>query len=92
MNTDNPESRMTIRVTPNAPRNEITGYREGVLSVKIAAPPVRGKANRELITFLSKTLGVSKSTISVLKGETGRHKVVAVSGLTPEEILQRLSM
>ena len=92
MNPDGPDSRFTIKVTPNAGRNEITGYRDGVIGVKIAAPPVRGRANKELIAFLSKTLGISKSSISIIRGQAGRNKLIAVSGLTREEIIKRLSM
>jgi uncharacterized protein (TIGR00251 family) len=62
------------------------------LQVKIATPPEKGKANLELIDFLSHLLGVKKSSISILKGETGRNKLVAIEGFTPEEILKRLSM
>ena len=71
-------------------RNEFTGFTEGVLQVKVAAPPVNGKANRELIIYLSRTLGVSKSSLTIIKGQTGRHKIMAVNGLTLEESLSRL--
>ena len=79
-----------LKVTPNAGRNEVTGFNGGVLQLKIAAPPVAGKANRELTAFLSRTLGVSKSSLKIVKGQTGRHKVVAVDGLTLEDFLSRL--
>jgi uncharacterized protein (TIGR00251 family) len=81
---------LEVKVTPGAGRNEIVGVREGALHVKIAAPPVRGKANRELIDFLARTLGVSRSAVSIVKGEAGRHKVIEVAGLEREEILRRL--
>ncbi len=77
---------ITVQVQPNASRNRVTRYADGVLHVRIAAPPVRGKANRELIAFLCKFLGVSKSSISIEKGHTSRRKVIAVEGMGEGEV------
>jgi uncharacterized protein (TIGR00251 family) len=82
---------LAIRVTPNAGRNEITGWRDGVLQVKIAAPPDKGKANKELIDFLSQALGVKKYAISIIKGQTSRNKVIAIEGTSREEIINKLN-
>jgi uncharacterized protein len=84
--------RLTVRVTPNANRNEITGFSDGVLQVRIAAPPFKGQANKELTDFLSKTLGVRKSSISIIKGQTSRNKVIAIEGMNHEDIIKRLSL
>lgn len=84
------ETRISLHVYPNAPRNEVVGFSDGVLAVKVAAPPLKGKANRELVAFLSQLLGVSKSRLAILKGHTSRNKLIAVSGLSQEEVLQRL--
>jgi len=88
-----PESKAKIelRVQPNAPRNKIVSLTDGVLQVKIGAPPVRGKANDELISFLSKHLGVSRSALTIVTGYTSRNKVITVDGLSQEEVIQRLS-
>jgi uncharacterized protein (TIGR00251 family) len=83
---------LAIRVTPSAGRNEITSWRDGVLQVKIAAPPEKGKANKELIDFLSKALGVKKYAISIIKGHTSRNKVIAIEGMNREEIITRLKI
>jgi uncharacterized protein (TIGR00251 family) len=83
---------LAIRVNPNAGRNEITGWRDDVLQVKIAAPPEKGKANKELIDFLSKALGVKKDAISIIKGHTSRNKVIAIKGMSREEIIKRLKI
>ena len=85
------EARISLRVYPNALRNEVLGSTEGVLRVRIAAPPLKGKANRELITFLSRLLGVGKSRIDIIRGHTTRNKVIAISGLSQEDIMKRLS-
>jgi uncharacterized protein len=82
---------LQVKVHSGAVRNEITGIASGVLQVKIAAPPEKGKANRELIDFLSSRLGVKKSSIAIVKGETGRSKFIAVDGLSPDEALKRLN-
>ena len=83
-------ARLRVRVTPGAPHNEVTGYAEGVLRVKVAAPPVKGQANKELIAFLSDILGIRKSQISILKGESSRDKVLAIDGLSLEQLELKL--
>lgn len=84
------KTKISLRVYPNAGRNEVIGITDGVLQVKVSAPPVKGKANRELIDFLSRISGVGKSRISIMKGHTSRNKVIAVDGLSREELLERL--
>ena len=84
-------TRLAVKVTPNAGRNEITGFKEGVLQVKIGAPPDKGKANKELVDFLSEKLGVKKSAVLILKGQTSRNKLIAIEGLSGEEIQKHLT-
>lgn len=79
-----------MRVYPNAARNELAGFSEGVLRVKVSAPPVKGKANKELIAFLAQKLGLPKGDLTIIKGHTSRNKVMAIAGLTQEEIARRL--
>jgi uncharacterized protein len=88
---NNQSVRLAVKVTPNAGRNEITGFKDEVLQVRIAAPPDKGKANKELIDFLAAKLNISKSSLSLLRGAASRHKLLAVTGLTREELLKRLS-
>jgi len=80
-----------LHVHPNAARNELVGFSEGVLRVRVAAPPVKGKANKELIAFLARKLGLSKGDLTILRGHTSRHKLISIAGLTREELNQRLS-
>jgi uncharacterized protein (TIGR00251 family) len=80
-------ARITVRVQPNAKRNEIVRLEDDVLYLRIAAPPVKGKANAVLLAFLSDILGVSKSHLSIQKGATSRIKVIAVEGMSQEEAL-----
>jgi uncharacterized protein (TIGR00251 family) len=81
---------ITLRVQPNARSNQVLKFENGVLHVRVAAPPVKGKANKELIDFLSRSLGVSKSAITIEKGLTSRTKVVAIAGLDRDGIMKRL--
>jgi uncharacterized protein (TIGR00251 family) len=90
LSDENKSDYIYLKVTPNASRTSITGETEGVLQVKVAAPPVKGKANRELLDFLSRILGVSRSAITIVKGGTSRNKVVSVEGMNRKEIIDRL--
>jgi uncharacterized protein (TIGR00251 family) len=69
----------------------VVGFSGGVLGVRVAAPPLKGQANRELVAFLSQLLGVSQGRLAILKGHTSRNKLIAVSGLSREEVIKRLS-
>ena len=84
------KAKISLRVYPNAARNEVV-FINGVLQVRVAAPPVKGKANKELITFLSQVLGVGKAALAIIKGHTSRSKVIAIDGLSQEEVIRRLS-
>jgi len=84
------QARLTVRVQPGASRDEVLGFADGVLRVKVAAPPVRGRANAALLALLADLLGVSKGRLSIVKGETSRNKVIAIEGLSQEEVEGRL--
>ncbi|MFC2012789.1 DUF167 domain-containing protein [Chloroflexota bacterium] len=81
-----------LKVHPNAGRDEILGVADGVLQVKIAAPPVKGRANARLVAFLSRLAGVSQSRVSIVRGHTGRNKIITIDGVSREEIMRRLSV
>lgn len=84
------QTNIVVQVQPNAKRNEVLGFEDGVLHIRIAAPPVKGKANRELIDFLGRLIGVNKASITIEKGLTSRRKVIAIQGLDRAQILERL--
>ena len=85
------ETKISIRVHPNAARSELAGFTDGILQVRVTAPPVKGRANKEAIAVLSKSLDVSRGTLTIIRGHTGRNKVVAITGLSREEVMARLS-
>jgi len=84
------KAKISLRVYPNATKNEVIGFADGVLRVKIAAPPVKGKANRELLAFLGQLLGIGKGALTIVKGHTNRNKIIAIDDLSQEELLKRL--
>jgi uncharacterized protein (TIGR00251 family) len=83
--------KISVRVYPSTNRNEVVGFKDGVLQVKVSAPPTKGKANRELVVLLSKLLEIGKGSVNIIKGDTIRNKVVAIDGLSREEVMKRLS-
>jgi len=82
--------RISIHAKPRASKSAIVGVREAALEVAIAAPPVDGEANAELVRTLAKALGLSRSSVSVVGGATGKQKIVEVEGLTAAEVRERL--
>jgi len=85
------EGLLRVRVQPGASRNEVIIAADGTFKVKIAAPPSRGAANRELIKFLSKLLKVPRSSVRIMSGERARDKVVKVDGVPSSQISKKLS-
>jgi len=73
---------LLVAAAPRASRTEIAGVADGRLRIRVAAPPVEGAANVELVRFLAAVLGVSKSAVAVTAGATGRRKTVLVRGVT----------
>jgi uncharacterized protein len=84
-------ARVAVRVTPRAGQDRIDGMRDGVLQVRLTAPPVDGRANEALVRFLARTLGVPPRDVRVARGETSRNKVVEIDGLHAEEVQRRLA-
>lgn len=79
-----------VLVSPGASRNEVTGLLGDSIKLKIAAPPLKGRANKELISYLSDLLGIKRDDIEIISGQTKRSKTLAVSGLDREIILKKL--
>ena len=79
-----------MRVQPRSSREAIGGTREGALVVKLTAPPVEGQANAALARLLGKVMGVPPSAVTLLRGSTGRDKLVRVAGLGGDEARARL--
>jgi uncharacterized protein (TIGR00251 family) len=72
---------LLVAAVPRASRTEVAGVAEGRLRVRVAAPPVAGAANEELVHFFAKALGVPKRAVTVTAGAAGRRKTVVVRGV-----------
>lgn len=79
-----------IHVNPHASRAEIAGIADGLLKVKVTAPPVEGAANDACIGLLSKKLGLRKSQIKISLGARGRRKTILVREISKTELEQRI--
>lgn len=73
---------LTLHIQPGAKRTEIAGLHGDALKIRLAAPPVDGKANEALIAFVAKTLGLPKSRVELVSGQTARAKRLRVAGVT----------
>jgi uncharacterized protein (TIGR00251 family) len=71
-----------VHVQPNARTTEVSGLHGDALKVRLAAPPLEGRANALLIDFLEEKLGVPASRISIARGQKSRAKLVEVSGVS----------
>jgi uncharacterized protein len=77
---------IAVRVIPRARKTEVAGFRDDVLVIRLAAPPVDGAANDALIEFLSSTFKIPRRAVQIRTGEHSRHKRVVLEGVTPEQI------
>ncbi len=76
----------TVRVVTRARKREIVGIQDdGALKVRLTSPPLDNRANKELIEFLAKALGVPKSNIEIVAGVKGREKLISVEGISPDQ-------
>lgn len=75
-----------VKVVPRASRSEVVGEQDGALRVRIAAPPVEGAANEELIRLLARKLDVKRSSVAIVSGQGSRTKRITVTGITPKTL------
>ena len=83
--------RIEVRAKPRAKKSAIVGVREGALEVAIAARPVDGAANAELVNVLAEALEVPRSSVRIVRGEGGRNKLIAVLGIGESDVRARLT-
>ena len=82
-------SRIIVRVIPNASKTEAAGREGATWKIRLAAPPVDGKANEALIRFLSDVLDVAPSQIEILKGHSSKTKILSVP-MVEEDVIEAL--
>jgi len=78
---------ITVKVLPRAKKTELAGVMDdGTLKIRLAAPPVDGAANKALIEFLAQTLGIAKSQIDIIAGESSERKLISMVGISADEV------
>ena len=90
----NPGESCTIKVwvQPKSSRNQVDGFQDGALQVRVTATPTEGQANAAVIAILAKTLGVSKSRLEIIRGHSSRDKVISVDALTEQEVRRKIEV
>lgn len=84
--------RLHLFIQPKSSKNEVVGLHNGLLKIKLTAPPVDGKANEGLIKFLSDYFDIPKRDIVLVRGETGRTKTVELSGISEQLVKEKLKL
>ena len=85
-------AQFALRVQPRASRNAIAGVIGDAVKLAITAPPVDGKANQAVVEYLAELFDVAKSSIAIVSGESGRNKLIAVRGLSAEQVRKALGL
>jgi uncharacterized protein (TIGR00251 family) len=78
--------RLNVHLTPRASRDQVDGWREGVLRVRVAAPPVDGRANEALIRVIAAALKIAPSRVRVVGGAASRIKLIEVDGMSGADV------
>jgi hypothetical protein len=83
---------LTVHIQPKASTTECVGFHGDAIKIRVAAPPVDGAANGELIRFLARQLSIPAASVQIQSGANGRHKRVLVKGATAQLVLARLNL
>lgn len=82
--------RIQVHVQPGASRSEVAGLHGDRIRLRIQSPPVDGRANAAVVAWVARQLGVPRRAVSLVRGEKSREKTVEVSGVTVEEVEEKL--
>jgi hypothetical protein len=83
-------SRVSLYIQPGAAKTQIAGMHDGLIKVRVAAPPVDGAANQALVEFVAKRLDIPKSRVRVVSGLTSRRKVLEIDGVSLDAVAASL--
>jgi len=81
---------LRVKVTPNASKNEISGWEEDTLRIRIRGVPEKGRVNEELIAYIAEIIGLAKSKIKIVSGTASRFKRLKIEGVALEEFKSKL--
>ena len=87
-----PAAMLSVRVQPRARRDEVAGERAGAVLIRLAAPPVDGKANAALCALIARAAQVPRSRVEIVRGAGSRDKLVRVVGVTERELRRALGL
>jgi uncharacterized protein (TIGR00251 family) len=82
----------SIKVVPRSSRTAVAGLLGGMLKIKLAAAPEKGKANESLIEFLARTLGVKRNAVKITAGQTSPVKTIQITDISVETLFDKLKM
>ena len=82
---------LKVRVIPSAKKDAFGGYRDGELVLRLTAPAVGGKANKASVEFLARFIGVRRSAVLLVRGESSRHKIFQIVGLGNSDLERKLA-
>ncbi|MBN2588486.1 MAG: DUF167 domain-containing protein [Sedimentisphaerales bacterium] len=90
---DNGNTILTVKIIPGSSSpSKICGILDGMLKIKIAAPPEKGKANQCLVKFLAKVLDIHKNSIKIISGQTNPIKQIQISEISIDSIMKKLNL
>jgi uncharacterized protein (TIGR00251 family) len=87
-----PAAELRVRVQPRAAADEITGFRDGMLIVRVTAPPADGKANAAVRKLVARRLRLGVTRVELVRGHAAREKVLRVHGLSDEGLRAGLGL
>jgi len=79
-----------VFVSPKAKKTAVKGLHGDAIKIQVAAPPIKGRANKELIAFIAKKLGVKKELVSIKSGRSSKNKTIKVKTIQTEEAISKL--
>jgi uncharacterized protein (TIGR00251 family) len=86
------DATIAVRVQPRSGKDEVVGVRNGVVVIRVGAPPIDGRANDAVTHLLADKLGVPASRVTILRGQRSRDKVLRVAGLDPAAVIAALGV
>ena len=82
----------SVKIVPGSSKTSVCGLLDGMVKIKISAPPEKGKANHSLVELLAKKLGVKRKDVHIISGQTNPVKSVEISGISAEMLATRLGL
>jgi len=80
------KTRIKVHIVPNSKKNSVSGRHGDAIKIKIAAPPIDGKANKALVAFLARKLSLTKGNIVIKSGSSSRIKTIVITGIDKKHV------